>query len=174
MSQRQSGYERVERDLYETPEWVTLALVPHLPFSSPDIIWEPACGNGKMVQALQSKGFEVLPTDIADGADFLAFNSAPLCRAIITNPPYAMAREFIEKALELSQFVVAMLLRTDFDHAKGRTHLFKDCPYFSKKLVLTKRIVWFDDKKAAPSFNHAWYIWDKEHEGPPTLAYDVQ
>jgi hypothetical protein len=31
MSQRESGYERKERDLYETPEWVTEALLPHLP-----------------------------------------------------------------------------------------------------------------------------------------------
>ena len=31
MSQRESGYERIDRDLYETPEWVTEALLPHLP-----------------------------------------------------------------------------------------------------------------------------------------------
>ena len=30
MSQRHSGYVRKERDLYETPEWVTEALIPHL------------------------------------------------------------------------------------------------------------------------------------------------
>jgi len=32
MSQRDSGYERKERDLYETPAWVTEAVIPHLPF----------------------------------------------------------------------------------------------------------------------------------------------
>lgn len=42
---------------------------------------------------------------------------------------------------------------------------------FAKKLVLTKRIVWFDAPGAAPSFNHAWYIWDHRHTGAPTLAY---
>ena len=31
MSQRESGYERKALDQYETPSWVTLALVPHLP-----------------------------------------------------------------------------------------------------------------------------------------------
>jgi hypothetical protein len=44
---------------------------------------------------------------------------------------------------------VAMLLRTDFDHAKGRQHLFGQCPIFAKKLVLTRRIVWFEGPKAA-------------------------
>jgi hypothetical protein len=32
--------------------------------------------------------------------------------------------------------------------------LFHGCPAFAKKLVLTRRIVWFDGGKAAPSFNH--------------------
>jgi hypothetical protein len=29
-SQRESGYERIERDCYETQEWVMPALLPHL------------------------------------------------------------------------------------------------------------------------------------------------
>jgi len=66
---------------------------------------------------------------------------------------------------------VAMLLRTDFDHAKTRQFLFSGCPPFSKKLVLTKRIQWFEDSKGSPSFNHAWFIWDWKHQGAPTLAY---
>jgi hypothetical protein len=68
----------------------------------------------------------------------------------------------------------AMLLRTDFDHAKSRQHIFSKHPAFAKKLVLTKRIKWFGDSKGSPSFNHAWFIWDWQHKGPPTLAYGPQ
>lgn len=68
-----------------------------------------------------------------------------------------------------------MLLRTDFDHAKTRTHLFADNPYFMKKIILTRRIAWFVEAngrpKASPSFNHAWDIWDWSHEGPPALEW---
>jgi hypothetical protein len=81
---------------------------------------------------------------------------------IITNPPYDIAQEFIERALEYTRprrGVVAMLCRVDFDSAKTRQHLFGGCPVFSKKLVLTKRIVWFGRPGAAPSFNHSWMIW---------------
>jgi hypothetical protein len=42
---------------------------------------------------------------------------------------------------------------------------------FSKKVVLTKRIRWFEDSNGSPSFNHCWMIWDRQHRGPPTLAY---
>jgi hypothetical protein len=71
---------------------VTLALVPHLPEIN-GVIWEPACGGGKMVAALRHAGFDVIGSDIADGVDFL-HHPAPktgIC-AIISNPPYALAR----------------------------------------------------------------------------------
>jgi methylase of polypeptide subunit release factors len=171
MSQRESGYERKERDLYETPEWVTTALAPHLPALGK--VWEPACGNGKMVAALQSMGADVWATDIETGVDFLRCGGQPDWDAIITNPPYALAQEFIEHAIRITvpSGFVAMLLRTDFDHAKTRQHLFSQHPAFAKKVVLTKRIKWFEESKGQPSFNHAWFIWDWQHKGPPTLAY---
>ncbi len=171
MSQRDSGYERKERDLYETPYWATVALLPHL--RTVKYVWEPAAGGGKMVDALLCAGYEVLGSDIDKGEDFLAFKMAPPGEAIITNPPYVLATEFIEHAIRLMipDGLVAMLLRTDFDHAKTRSRLFAGCPQFAKKVVLTKRIQWFEDSKGSPSFNHAWFIWDWKHSGPPTLAY---
>ena len=169
MSQRDSGYERKERDLYETPEWVTLALMPHLP-GGIHTVWEPACGSGKMSAAI-AKFYEVYGTDIETGYDFLNPPSADYTAdAIITNPPYEFAQQFIQRSLDVCQ-VVAMLLRTDFDHAKSRQHLFGARPHFAKKIVLTKRIRWFEDSKGSPSFNHAWFIWDWRHKGAPTLAY---
>ncbi len=175
MSQRESGYERKERDLYETPEWVTHALVSHLPRPPQLGVWEPACGSGKMVAALGVLDCPIDGTDISLNPehDFLLADSALDFDAIITNPPYQLAQEFIEKSLELMACdgVVAMLLRTDFDHAKTRQHLFSGCRAFAKKLVLTKRIKWFEESKGQPSFNHAWFIWDWKHRGAPTLAY---
>ena len=171
MSQRDSGYARVAFDQYETPEWVTQALIPHIP---PHLaIWEPACGSGKMARVLDAR----LATDIQTGLDFLCASPNHDIDAIITNPPYSIATAFIEHALKLMGDeigVVAMLLRTDFDHAKSRRHLFADHPAFVKKLVLTKRIQWFEDSKSSPSFNHAWFIWDWQHQDTPTIAYHFE
>ena len=173
MSQRGSGYQRADNDLYETPEWVTQVIVPYLP---EDFIWEPAAGNGKMVNVLRRAGFIVLDTDTTRGVDFTLEITSGDIRAIVTNPPYSIAAQFVRKALELTKphrGFVAMLLRTDFDHAKTRADLFSNCPMFAKKIVLTRRIVWFERDGAAPSFNHAWYIWDWAHNGLPTIEYDI-
>jgi hypothetical protein len=72
MSQRESGYGRKALDHYETPEWVTHAVVPHL--GHPLHVWEPAAGSGKMVRALADAGCRVEASDIADGRDTNAGN----------------------------------------------------------------------------------------------------
>lgn len=172
-SQRISGYARKENDNYATPSWVTRALVPHIP-DRIQYIYEPAAGSGKMVRVLGAAGYQVGADDISEGRDFLQCIAKQ--QAIISNPPYSLATEFIVKAISLTypRGFVAMLLRTDFDHAKTRADLFAHSAIFSKKLVLTKRIKWFENSTGSPSFNHAWYLWDWLNKGPPTIAYDIQ
>jgi hypothetical protein len=174
MSQRSSGYAREPLDRYETPAWVTDALVPHIN-KLVHRIWEPASGSGAMADALREAGFHVHATDIESGTDFLAAAKLPeLIQAVVTNPPYGQACESIEHALDLTKPVsgaVAMLLRIDYDSARTRRHLFAEHDTFAKKLVLTRRIRWFAESMGSPSFNHAWFIWDWQHAGPPTVAY---
>ncbi len=177
MSQRDSGYERKERDCYETPRWVTLCLDPYI--GQGRTIWEPACASGKMVSALKEMGHTVVGSDITDGSNFFHFDCCMNdSEGIVTNPPYGVADEFIWHAIALTSRMsgfVAMLLRTDFDHAKSRTKLFRDHPAFWMKVVLMKRIRWFEDSKGSPSFNHAWFIWDWRRTmstGRPHLSYE--
>ena len=67
---------------------------------------------------------------------------------------------------------VAMLMRIDFDSAVTRTDIFRDHPAWGEKLVLTKRIKWFDDgNKNGPSENHAWYCWDWGRDSEPSIVY---
>jgi hypothetical protein len=135
-----------------------------------------ACpASAKMVRPLQNMGHAVHATDIDQGKDFLLSDKPGHVYAIVTNPPYALADEFVEHAITLIKpqgyGFVAMLLRTDYDHAKTRRPFFADNPAFSKKVVLTRRIQWFEDSKGSPSFNHAWFMWNFTHKGAPTLAY---
>lgn len=192
MAQRNSTYDRKSNDLYTTPPWVTRALIPHIPHGVQHI-WEPAAGVGRMVDALNDPdaGRYCFATDLVGSdnvaqMDFLgeevpAFKFDGIC----TNPPFSLAHQFIIRALQRTlptAGFVAMLLRTDFDHAKSRVGIFRDCRAFHKKLVLTKRIVWFVDPltgkpKASPSENHSWFIWDWSRpwlRRPATLAYYVE
>ncbi len=189
-----STYERVERDRYETPEWVTEALLPHLGRGRMTI-WEPCCGSGKMSRVLASCHRVIssdieLPANAVDtgrgwalpGAgevfqrDFLADGPIPTCDAVVTNSPYGRsAPRFVRRALELMKpraGLVAMLLPMNWDTAGGRRDLFADHAAFMRKIVLTRRIIWFEKGGGeAPKENHAWYIWDWAYRGAPTIAY---
>jgi hypothetical protein len=124
-----------------------------------------------MADALHRAGFAVVATDIAAGCDFFAYTATHgFPRTVVTNPPFSKSRQFIEHALSLAD-TVAMLLRIDYDSAVTRRHLFGDCGAFARKIDLLHRIVWFADSRGRPSDNHAWYLWNRAHRGPPALAY---
>src|SRR5215467_1445638 len=92
-------------DLYDTPEVAVHALlkVEKLPHT----IWEPACGTGNIVNVLRAAGYQVFATDLNNrgcydshfGIDFL-FPCRAACDAIVTNPPFALAEQFVELALQ--------------------------------------------------------------------------
>lgn len=92
MAQRNSEYARLPMDLYQTPNWVTEALIPHIPKRVKDI-WEPASGAADMVKTLRHHGYSVRASDIKTGTDFLT-TTVMRGQAIITNPPYSDAQQF--------------------------------------------------------------------------------
>jgi hypothetical protein len=170
MSQRHSEYARRPNDDYATPPWVA-RLIARYSRRHTTNLWDPAAGTGQLVQALSAEGFQIVGTT----DNFLAKTALPLdsIDCIVTNPPYGvggrLACQFIAHAIDLAP-LAAMLLRVDFDSGKTRTHLFRDCPMFSRKVVLLDRIMWFPGD-VGPSTNHAWFIWDKRHRGPATISY---
>lgn len=181
MTRGSSGYARVPAELYQTPAWVLDALVEHLPIAHLTI-WEPACGEGQLVRAMERHLATVRATDLHDNGfadaystsmDFLSVTgSLQNHDGIITNPPYGprgtLAAAFIRQGLYMiaERGFMALLLPIDFDNAKSRRDVFADCPAYCAKVSLTKRIKWFDlppepgKKKQGPTENHAWFIWE--------------
>lgn len=171
-------YARQADDFYETPAWVTEAI---LPWCKGRKVWEPACGTGAMAKVMGAAGIDVAASDIRErgygvgGVNFLTYKEeeAP-DRMIVTNPPYSLADEFIAKALLLAAIHkqrVAMLLRNEFDCAAKRIGLW-DHP-FAAKVVLTDRPVWIPGTKVRPRHNYAFYVWDwaKDPATPPCIYY---
>jgi tRNA G10 N-methylase Trm11 len=132
------GFTRIERDFYPTPSWVIEALAEHVDLAGM-CIWECACGDGRMAEALRATGASVYASDIEDRGyaefsavlDFVA-GQIPKTEhfdAIITNPPFGsrgkLAEQFIRTGLRRITDCpfMALLLPVDFDSAKTRMPL---------------------------------------------------
>jgi hypothetical protein len=168
------SHERRARDAYDTPEWCVERLLDNFTFDTH--VWEPCAGRGNISGVLRRYGYDVYESDIRTGLNFLGFSKRAPGRdikhnQIITNPPYALAKEFIEQALAMAWPYgrVAMLLRNEYDCAKSRKHLW-DLP-FSHKLVLTKRPMWIEGTTGSPRHNFSWFLWDWNYESTPTIQY---
>jgi hypothetical protein len=176
---RHSLAERGE-DLYETPAVAVHALmrVERLPKR----IWEPACGRGAIVNVLRASGHIVVASDLVDYGvpitsywryDFLMEHKAPDdTGAIVTNPPFKLAEEFVAHALELCPRVI-MLLRLAFLESDRRTHILEGrglarVHVFRKRLPMMHRHEW-NGPKASSGMAFAWFVWDQAHTGPTEL-----
>ena len=148
--------KRRELDFYPTPPEVTVALMDFLQLD-PITIWEPACGNMAMSNVLEQYGHKVISTDLAQGVDYL-IASPKKVDAIITNPPFNISFQFIEKALNEAG-IVAMVLKSQYWHAKKRYTLFMDNP-----LAYILPLTWRPDFKGgggSPTMEVYWTVWIK-------------
>jgi hypothetical protein len=174
MGKHETGYARMNKDFYPTrARWVTEALLAYVDLGGLTV-WEPAAGAGDMAKVLKAAGAAwVHCSDIAsydfpldEIRDFTAADAAARFDAIITNPPHGLAEAFVTAGLRHigRGGLLALLLPADFDSAARRRPLFHECPWFAAKIVLTKRIVWFertDGVREAPKENHAWFLWQR-------------
>lgn len=165
-------------DFFPTPPWATRAFCEHvLPqvWFGPDTFqcsaFDPACGEGHMAVALHDYFPTVHASDIFDYgfghvADFLHPDFAWLDAAdwYITNPPFNLALEFIQKALLLAKRGVAMLVRTQFQEGEERfRELFSKRPpqwifQFVERVPMHKAR-WVINGKTATAYQ--WFVWLK-------------
>lgn len=166
----QGKEKRRDLDFYPTPPEVTIALMEFLKSNVSDFrksmtIWEPACGDGAMTEVIRRYGHVVVPTDIIEGnkygfggIDFLDPKVKYSVDAIITNPPFSLSQQFIEKAVGLAP-VSAMLLKSQYWHARKRYDLFMNNPP-AYVLPLTWRPDFMQGKRGgAPTMEVLWTVW---------------
>jgi len=165
-------------DDFPTPPWATRALVEHI--IGVDRVrglscLEPACGRGYMAKPLAEYFGKVDAADayhygFAPIRDFLTFPYEALSHDwVITNPPFRLAEEFVERALVVARQGVAILARTVFLESVGRYEsIFKDRPptvfaQFSERVPMVKGRV---DAKASTATGYAWFVWQAGEVGP--------
>ena len=135
--------------------------------------------GGEIAKRLEDYGYDVFSSDLYDrgfgeeGVDFL-MQTNEFDGDIITNPPYKLATEFVEKALELTNRKVAMFLKIQFLESQKRyDRIFSKFPP-KKVLPFVKRIdCWRNDDRSLKGSTvlYAWFIWDKEYDGPTIVEW---
>lgn len=180
ISDTKAALQDRKNDLYESPPEAVHALLTCE--NLPQVIWEPACGPGSIVRVLRASGRHVYATDLVDyespdqdnhGWDFLSERQLPIgVQAIVTNPPFKNASEFVAHSLALCPRVI-MLLRLAFLESTKRTpildggHLAR-VHVFKNRLPMMHRDGWTGPKVSNPTA-FAWFVWDQNHQGPTEL-----
>jgi len=159
-------------DDFPTPPWATRALIEHV-IGKEKVreltCLEPAAGRGYMARPLSEYFREVDASDanpygFCPVRDFLTHPYETRSRDwVITNPPFRLAEEFVERALVVARSGVAILARTVFLESVGRyENIFKKRPptlfaQFTERVPMVKGRV---DAKASTATGYAWFVWE--------------
>lgn len=177
-----SEKERHKDDYYATDPKAVELLLENETFNHS--IWECACGEGHIAKVLESNGYHVISTDLIDrgygtgGIDFLTQteNWGGNCSDIVTNPPYKLALEFAQHALEIVEEgnKVAMFLKLTFLEGQKRKQFFLKYPpkriyVFSKRITCAMNGEFENYPSSAIAY--AWFVWEKGYKGKPTIDW---
>lgn len=173
-----SRKNREQDDFYATDPKAVEELLSLENFSKN--VLEPACGQGHIAKTLIAHGFNVTSTDLVDRGygtphvDFLASDTENADTDIITNPPYSLAQEFVEKAMETvsSGHKVAMFLKLTFLETAKRRELFKKYPPKTVYVASQRIACWPNGKPTSQSMVcYAWFVWEKGFSGDTVLKW---
>lgn len=181
--------ERVDNDFYATPENAIRAILDVVKLDGS--ILEPAAGQGHISRLLREyyPYSELVSTDLIQreekfgiaidgGVDFLTYDYNRKFDNVITNPPFNLAQEFIERALELSNDKVIMFAKIQLLEGNKRREMFDNTPLkyvyvFSKRVNPLRNGEELDEngKPWASTMCFAWFIWEKDYKGEPIVRW---
>ena len=101
--------KRVENDFYATNPLAVRKLLSKYKFNGNKML-EPCVGKGHIAKTIKEfyNPISIIALDIVDRGypktivnDFITWNTEDKFDFIITNPPYSMAKEFVEKGMSL-------------------------------------------------------------------------
>ena len=154
MKQAMINYMQQEKndELY-TP---TEAIIPILKYLDKEkIYWECTdFGESNITKVLQKNGFKVIHTS-KNEVDFLKDKVNFKFDVIITNPPYSLKNEFLQKCYEYNKPFMLLLPLTALE-GKERGKLYREKGI--ELIVLDKRINFMKEKKNV-WFNTSWFCY---------------
>ena len=177
---RASGYERNADDWYVEPAWAVDALLAVEEKFGGTVI-DPCCGGGNIPNRLKIAGCDALSSDIVDrngAADLLGSFEIILPEipheSVISNPPYNLAREFIDCALKHTTDRVCVLLRLAFLEGMKRREWFGTVP-LARVWVSSRRMSMPPGGSDVPAkggaIAYAWFVFEHGHRGPAQIGF---
>ncbi len=127
MSSTGHGAQRVENDFYPTPAWCIDLIAERIQWPRVRSVYEPAKGAGAILEAVPQD----MATDwaeITEGRDYLTQEPLPSVDLAWTNPPFALAQEFLARSLAQARTVVYLLRINFLGSAKRRPFLQSNPP----------------------------------------------
>lgn len=180
--------ERANYDYYATPYQSTEMLLDEVKFSGNFL--EPCVGGGHIVDVIKRYYPDecVYGVDIVDRgypntlvADFLTHDFlGQKFDNVVTNPPYSLAQEFLEKSTEVVNDggKIAMFLKIQFLEGAKRREMFKKYPPKYIYVFVKRQAPWNNgspvDEKGKPwssTMCFAWFVWEKGFTGEPIVRW---
>jgi hypothetical protein len=175
--------KREENDFYATnPQALNLFLnkLKEDRIELSQTIWECACGEGHLSKALLEKGYYVRSSDkidrgYGDVEDFLKVKDR-WHSDILTNPPFKLAEQFVEKGMELleSNNKLILFLKIQFLESLSRYKLFKKYPLKYLYIHSSRQQCCKDanfEKYTATTQCYCWFIWEKGYSGDTIIRW---
>ena len=166
--------QRKKSDFYETPYSMTSHLLEAEDFNKSLTVCEPACGDGAIVKILEKKWDNVVAYDIEKNFLWETKNYD----YIITNPPFSLAYEFVQKAKQIATEKFAFLLPLSYLHGKKRyDNIYMDKQYGLKKVYVFTRYPMLgeslreDGKYNTGMMVYAWYIFENHYSELPVIDW---
>lgn len=138
-------------------------------------VWEPACNRGFMARPLAEYFGTVRASDIhhygwegqQQTVDFLFPGEDEAVGWVITNPPFRLAEQFVEKARRIAKVGCAVIVRSAFLESVGRyENLFRDNPpaiiaQFTERVVMVKGRI---DPTGSTATAYCWLVWLRDEK----------
>jgi len=171
---------RVENDFYATHPDSTKALLAVEEIVYPAL--EPACGEGhiaKLLDLYKTKSFDLINRGFGNvGVDFLTNDFVGEYNTVITNPPFNLFQEFVEKALKIAKKKVIMFGKLQALEGQKRATFLETTPlrtvYVFKKRQQPMRNGRENDetgKKLSSTMAFAWFVWEQGYTGQPSIQW---
>lgn len=176
--------DRVDDDFYATPHETTDAILNKEVLEGS--ILEPACGQGHISKLLHKyyPNSEIVSTDLVNrgygegNIDFLTYDFKRKFDNVITNPPFALAKEFIEKAISIANNKVIMFAKIQLLESQKRYELFQKYPPKYIYVFVERQNPWRDGspvdekgKKWASTMCFAWFVWEIGYKGESIIRW---